>query len=86
MKQLQLLNRAEIDEERWNECIKKAPNGLIYGTIAYLDAIAGKWKGMVYGDYEIVMPIPFTRFLWFSLIQQPFSYNNLVHLGNQLIK
>lgn len=86
MKQLQLLNRAEIDEERWNECIKKAPNGLIYGTIAYLDAIAGKWKGMVYGDYEIVMPIPFTRFLWFSLIQQPFFIQQLGAFGESIDK
>jgi len=84
MRQIQLLNRAEIDEERWNNCIKEAPNGLIYGTTAYLDAVAQKWKGLVYGNYEIVMPIPYTRFLWFSLIQQPFFIQQLGAFGKSI--
>jgi len=84
MRQIQLLNRAEIDEERWNDCIKEAPNGLIYGTTAYLDAVAQKWKGLVYGNYEIVMPIPYTRFLWFSLIQQPFFIQQLGAFGEKI--
>lgn len=84
MMQIQLLNRAEIDEKRWNNCIKNAPNGLIYGTTDYLDAIAQKWKGLVYGNYEIVMPIPYTRFLWFSLIQQPFFIQQLGAFGKSI--
>jgi len=84
MRQIQLLKRTEIDEERWNECIKNAPNGLIYGTTAYLDALAQKWKGLVYGNYEIVMPIPYSRFLWFSLIQQPFFIQQLGAFGEKI--
>lgn len=84
MKKLQLLKRVEIDDQRWDECISAASNSLVYGTTTYLDQVSRNWKGFIYGDYELVMPIPFTRFLWFSLAQQPFFMQQLGIFGKPI--
>jgi hypothetical protein len=84
MKNLQLLKRVEIDVQRWDSCINSAPNGLIYATTRYLDSVSSSWKGLVYGDYELVMPVPYSRFLWFSLAQQPFFMQQLGVFGKNI--
>lgn len=47
----------EIDKNKWDACVRTYPNGLIYATTAYLDTMAENWTGIVFGDYEAIMPI-----------------------------
>lgn len=50
-----------IDTVKWDHCIDKAPNGLIYGYSGYLDNMAGQWDALVLNDYEAVMPLPWKK-------------------------
>lgn len=54
---IQHLTHAEIDKVKWDACIDKAHNGLIYGYSFYLDHMAKHWDGLVLNDYETVMPL-----------------------------
>jgi hypothetical protein len=66
------LLRNEIDTRKWDACIGTAANGLIYSTIAYLDAMAPGWSALVNEDYTAVMPLT-ARSKWgFTYLYQPY--------------
>lgn len=49
-----------------------AVNHRIYAEDWYLDCVCPKsWDCLVYGDYEAVMPLPFTRKFFLKFISQP---------------
>jgi len=50
-----------VDSEKWNRCINESGNGLIYATTSWLDHLADHWTGIVFNDYEMVMPVPWRR-------------------------
>lgn len=69
---IQYLQRAQIDTEKWDRCIREAPNGLIYASSPYLDNSApGEWGALVKGDYEAVMPLPARRKIGIAYLFQP---------------
>ncbi len=61
----------DIDREKWDECIARSYNGLIYCTTAYLDAMAAHWDGVILNDYEAVMPATWKKKLLISYLYQP---------------
>ena len=69
--QIRHLKRTEIDDVRWNECINRAENGLIYGLSFYLDALCTNWDGLILNDYEVVMPLPWRKKFGISYVYQP---------------
>ncbi|HQD08734.1 MAG TPA: hypothetical protein PLQ65_03660, partial [Flavihumibacter sp.] len=68
---IRLLRREALDENRWQACIDKAANGLIYGQHYYLDASTENWWALVAGDYETVMPLTWRKKNLFSYLFQP---------------
>ena len=66
------LQRQEIDIAKWDACIDRAPNGLIYGRSFYLDHMAaGQWDALVLGDYEAIMPLAWRRKWGIKYLYQP---------------
>lgn len=66
------LKRQDIDTRRWDACIEKASNRLVYAFHFYLDHMAdGRWDALVLGDYEAVMPLPWRRKWGFHYVYQP---------------
>ncbi len=61
METIQYLQRAQINTEKWDRCIREAPNGLIYAYSCYLDKMAVDWDALVLNDYEAVMPLPWKK-------------------------
>ncbi|WP_431214603.1 hypothetical protein ACQ86N_07395 [Puia sp. P3] len=56
---IRFLEGKDIDARRWDACIEKASNRLVYGFHFYLDHMAGgQWSALVLGDYQAVMPLP----------------------------
>lgn len=56
--QVQLLARNNLDLQRWDEAVSRAPYGLSW----WLDAVTGgNWYGVVLDDYRTVMPLPVSR-------------------------
>lgn len=56
-RQLSLIHNDHIDLEKWDRTISQAINGRVYAYSWYLDIVAPDWHGLVYGDYEYLMPV-----------------------------
>lgn len=58
---IKIIKSRHIDADKWNACVHKHDNGLIYATTDYLHAMAKHWHGLVVGDYHAVMPLPWKK-------------------------
>lgn len=58
---IKYLRHIDIDKNKWDDCIVKSSNGLIYSNSVYLDCMATYWDGLVMDDYAAVMPLPFRK-------------------------
>jgi hypothetical protein len=65
------LDRNKIDIGKWDHCIRKATNGLIYARSFYLDIMAKNWSALILNDYEAVMPLTWNRKYGISYLYQP---------------
>jgi hypothetical protein len=71
---IQYIKRNELNTAKWNDCIKTAENGLIYGYTWWLDAMADNWDALVLNDYEAVMPLTWRKkYSFYYLYQPPFT-------------
>jgi hypothetical protein len=68
---IRFLERHQIDTVKWDLCIRKAINGLIYARFFYLDIMAKNWSALVLNDYEAVMPLTWNRKYGISYLYQP---------------
>jgi hypothetical protein len=81
----------QIDKEKWDACVDKASNGLIYAYSFYLDAMAKNWDGLVLSrglpsenDYEAVMPLTWNKKYGIHYLYQPLFTACLGIFGNRL--
>lgn len=74
----------EIDLTKWDNCISKSPNGLVYGYSWYLDHMAKQWDALVLGDYEAVMPLTWNRKYGIAYLYQPFLTAQLGVFGQNI--
>jgi len=51
------LSHNNIDKQKWDSCIQRSVNGIIYAYSWYLDIVAPGWEGLVEDDYISVMPL-----------------------------
>jgi hypothetical protein len=54
---IRLLQHSEIDRDRWDELIRRSPEGRIYAESWLLDRVSPGWHALVRGDYEAVFPL-----------------------------
>lgn len=71
------LNSETIDRQKWDECIHRSSNGLIYSLSFYLDQICDNWDALVQNDYEAVMPLPWNSRMGVHSIYPPFFAQQL---------
>jgi hypothetical protein len=74
---IRYLTHQEIDKNKWDNCIEKSPNGLIYGYSWFLDRMTDNWDALVEDNYVAVMPLPWRKKYLFSYIYQPFFTQQL---------
>lgn len=55
---IRLVNKNEIDPEKWDNCVAKNDNGLIYAQFLYLNFLTKHWSAIIIGDYEAILPLP----------------------------
>jgi len=79
---IRYLERDEIDIFKWDNCIRNAPNGLIYARSFYLDAMSENWSALVAGDYQFVMPLTWNKKAGFKYLHQPYFTKSLGVFGN----
>lgn len=80
--QIRHLIRKQVDTTKWDDCIRRADNGLIYSYSFYLDAMATNWDALVLNDYEAVMPLPWRQKWFIHYLYQPFLTAQLGVFGN----
>ena len=83
---LQYLRRNQVDTGKWDQCIDKCPNGLIYAYSFYLDHLAPDWSALVLGDYEAVMPLPLRTKWGVQYIYKPALVASLGVFGQSLTR
>ena len=52
----QLINRYNINENKWNEVVSLSRSRHITGLSWYLDIVSPQWYGLVWDDYQIIFP------------------------------
>jgi hypothetical protein len=68
---IQHLTRNEIDSIKWNNCVERSANGLIYAFSYYLDALCDNWDAFVIDDYNAIMPLPWRKKAGIKYIYAP---------------
>lgn len=69
--QIRYLKHKEIDLKKWDDCINKSSNSLVYAYSWYLNAVSHGWEALVSDDYSYVMPLTVKRRFGFPFILQP---------------
>lgn len=69
--QVEYIPYDKIDRQKWDQCIERSLNGLIYATSVYLDELANPWDALILGDYEAVLPMPYRKKFGISYIYPP---------------
>lgn len=82
--QIHYVSHQHIDKVKWDDCIRQAPNGLIYAYSCYLDAMAKQWDALVLNEYETVMPLTWNSKYGFSYLYQPAFTASLGVFGKNL--
>lgn len=81
---IRYLTNQQINKNKWDNCIERAANGLIYGYSFYLDHMAKNWDGLVLNDYEVVMPLTWNKKYSIYYLFQPFLTAQLGLFGNNI--
>jgi hypothetical protein len=81
---IQYLPHQSIDKRKWDDCITRSANGLIYGYSFYLDHMSRQWDALVLGDYEVIMPLTWNSKWNIHYLYQPFLTAQLGVFGNAL--
>ena len=65
------LNHSEIDFNKWDDCISKSLNGIVYAYSWYLNIMASKWDALIADDYRIVFPLTKRKKYGIEYLYQP---------------
>lgn len=74
---IRYLTYEEIDRQKWDNCISRSVNKIVYGYSWYLDIVCEDWGGLVEDDYQRVMPINQGRKYFVHYIYQPYFTQQL---------
>jgi hypothetical protein len=78
---IQLIPGPEVNREKWDACLDRSTNGLLYAYSFYLDRMAIHWDALVLDDYAAVMPLTGNRKWRMDYLYQPFSCASLGVFG-----
>lgn len=71
------LTREEIDDQKWNNCIKLSDIPVVYAMTWYLDIVAIHWDALIFDDYKAVMALPWKQKWGIKYVYQPFFTQQL---------
>ncbi|KXK38514.1 MAG: hypothetical protein J5I52_01520 [Saprospiraceae bacterium] len=78
------IKRRVLDTDKYTQTLAKAQNHRIYAEYWYMDVVTGgNWECIVYGDYEVVMPIPLQYKFGIKWVAQPMYCQQLGVFYNQ---
>ena len=67
-----------IDKNKWDKSINSSVNAYIYADSSLLDILTdNSWDALIKDDYEILMPLPYSKKFDFKYIHQPLFIQQL---------
>ncbi|RTL59974.1 MAG: hypothetical protein EKK37_03775 [Sphingobacteriales bacterium] len=75
----------KINKQKWDDCITRSANGLVYAYSFYLDELADNWDALILNDYETVMPLTWGKKYNIYYLYQPFFCASLGIFSNKKI-
>lgn len=82
---IKYLLHKNIDKSRWDECVQKSRNGIIYAFSWYLDRVCPGWEALVENDYQKVMPLTAGKKYGIAYLYPPFFTQQLGLFSQELI-
>ena len=80
-----IIPKEYIDFAKWDACVQRNSNGLIYATSTYLNAMTDNWSGLVINDYEAIMPLPWRKKWGIKYLYTPAFTQQLGLIGSYSI-
>lgn len=74
---IQHLKNEEIDRRKWDDCIARSFNGIVYAYSWYLDIVSPEWYALVKDDYKTIMPLTWRKKYGINYLYQPFFTQQL---------
>lgn len=81
---IRYVEHRDIDKTKWDDCINRSENGLVYALSWYLDVVCPQWTAIIVDDYHLVMPLPVRKKYGISYIFAPLYAQQLGVFGNHL--
>jgi hypothetical protein len=75
--EIRYLQHEEIDKKKWDSCIAKSFNGIIYAYSWYLDIVSENWDALVEDDYKAVFPLTQKKKYKVNYLYPPFFTQQL---------
>lgn len=69
--EIKYLKHNQIDKQKWDSAIENSKNVLVYALSWFLDIMSPEWEALVYGDYDMVMPLTHRKKLSVKYLYQP---------------
>ena len=77
------IHRTEIDQKKWQTCVRKSDRHRLYNQFWYLDIVCNKqWQALIWDDYRAVFPLPISGKFGLSFLQNPNLVQQLDILGD----
>lgn len=74
---IEFVKRDNIDITKWDNCIARSVNGIVYAYSWYLDNVAENWDALIGDDYQAVFPLTYNTKYGIKYIYQPFFTQQL---------
>lgn len=58
---IQILPSNKVDPYKWNDCVEKSSNSLIYADYFFLSMQCDNWSGLIIDDYRTILPLPWRK-------------------------
>jgi len=68
---IKYLIHSELDKQKWDDCIARSCNTLVYAYSWYLDVVNPSWEALVEDDYKAVMPLTWRKKMGVRYLFQP---------------
>ncbi len=68
---IQIIPSKLIDTQKWDATVRANPHGLIYARSVYLQTLCNNWDGLIVGDYQAIMPLPWKKKYLIKYCYQP---------------
>jgi hypothetical protein len=69
--EIRFVKNADIDLEKWDQCVGNSSIPLVYAQSWYLDLVSPNWDALILGNYVHVMPLNIRKKFGIGFLLQP---------------